>query len=426
MNNGRFNSRHGRLVAAALKTSWRRDPDPCHLTPEELDEIAPILLKSGAAALAWWRLSRTESGQSREDFFQAYKQQTLENAVHEEDVVRVFKILNDARCDALLVKGWAIGRLYPDPALRHYGDLDLCVRTVDVEKARTVLEETAKEIWIDSHHGSAALDGEPELELFERSCLVRIDDVEVRVPSPEDHLRILCLHLLRHGAWRALWLCDVALALESLPANFNWKIFFGNNPRRADWLACVLGLAHQLLGAEIADTPIVARANNLPAWLTRAVLRRWGRWFNSDYRDQALASFSSHKSNLPRLLEDIYFRCDPIRATVETNAEFSNSSRLPYQLLTLLRGTSEVVSRVVARGADSIQPSGARASRPQLSAQREQTSPQPQSFDIRFKLTIGSAGVPPATERAARTDLAEATLALNQVQADCGDRPARN
>ena len=349
MNNGRFNSRHGLLVAAALRSSWRCDPDPCDLRSEELDEIAPILLKSGAAALTWWRLSRTGSSESREDFFQAYKQQTLETAVHEEDVARVFRVLNQAQCDALVVKGWAIGRLYPDPGLRHYGDLDLCLRTSDVERARAVLEEPAREVWIDLHQGSAALDHEPESELFERSCLVRIDGVAVRVPSPEDHLRILCQHLLRHGAWRALWLCDVALALESRPANFNWEIFFGRNLKRADWLACVLGLAHQLLGAEIADTPIVARANNLPGWLTRAVLRRWGRWFNSDYRDEALPSFSSHKSNLPRLLEDIYFRCDPIRATVETNAAFSNSSRLPYQLLTLLRGTSQVMSRVVSK-----------------------------------------------------------------------------
>ena len=45
---------------------------------------------------------------------------------------------------------------------------------------------------------------------------------------------------------------------------------------------------------------------------------------------------------------------------------------------------------------------GARASRPQLSAQREQ-NPQPFPANQNATLTTGSAGVPPATERAART-----------------------
>lgn len=345
-----FTSRHGWLVARALNGSWRMNPGLCDLNQAQIDEIAPILLRSGAAPLVWRRLDRTGL-EPREDFFQAYKQQTLQAAVHEDDVARVFRSLQEAQLDAMVVKGWAIARMYPDQGLRHYGDLDLCVRTNQFTQAKTLLErEVTKEIWIDLHQGTAALDYAPETEIFERSVVVSVDAVSVRIPSPEDHLRILCFHLLRHGAWRPLWLCDVALALESRPTNFNWAIFLGDDAKRADWLACVLGLAHQLLGAAIADTPVAARANQLPEWLTRAVLRRWGRWFNSDYRDEALPSFAAHKSNLPRLLEDIYFRCDPIRATVETNAKFSNSSRLPYQLLALLRGTSQVVSRVISKG----------------------------------------------------------------------------
>ena len=48
----------------------------------------------------------------------------------------------------------------------------------------------------------------------------KLDDLEVRVLSAEDNLRFLCLHLLRHGAVRALWLCDIAMALETRPARF--------------------------------------------------------------------------------------------------------------------------------------------------------------------------------------------------------------
>jgi len=352
MNPRRFTSSHGMLVARALEGCWRENPDPCDLSKAELEEIAPILLKSGAGGLIWWRLSKTGWPEPPEDFFQAYKKLTLEAAVHEDDVAEVFRLLHEAQLDAMVVKGWAIARLYPEPGLRHYGDLDLCIRTRDFANATALLKgDIAKEIWIDPHRGSAALDYATEAELFDRSILVLVGDVSIRIPSPEDHLRILCLHLLRHGAWRPLWLCDVALALESREANFDWQIFLGNDSKRADWLACVLGLAHQLLGARVSDTPIAARAGRLPAWLPRAVLRRWGRWFNSDYRDKAWSSLSAHKSEPVRLLEDIYFRCDPIRATVEMEGAFSNMPRLPYQFAALLRRTPEIMVRIIKSAA---------------------------------------------------------------------------
>ena len=343
-----FTTRHGMLVANALEGSWRQDPSPCELSKGELDEIAPILLKSGAAGLVWWRLGHAAQSQTQEEFFQAYKRQTLQSAVHEDDVTQVFRLLHEAKLDALLVKGWAIARLYPDSGLRHYGDLDLCVRAKDYSRAAELLKgEVAKEVWIDLHKGAAALDCVTEEELFERSVLVRSGEVSVRVPSSEDHLRILCLHLLRHGAWRPLWLCDVALALESREANFGWEVFFGKDKRQSDWLACVLGLAHHVLGARLEGTPVIERANTLPGWLPRSVLRRWGRWFNADYRDRARYSLWSHRWKPMRLLEDIYFRCDPLRATVEMGGPFNNRPRLPYQLAALLRRTPEVTARML-------------------------------------------------------------------------------
>src|SRR5713226_6695336 len=87
-------------------------------------------------------------------------------------------------------------------------------------------------------------------ELFERSRLVSLGEEKVRVLCDEDHLRILCLHLLRSGAWRPLWLCDVAVALESRASDFDWDLCLGSDPKIADWVACTIGVAHQLLGAD--------------------------------------------------------------------------------------------------------------------------------------------------------------------------------
>jgi hypothetical protein len=50
---------------------------------------------------------------------------------------------------------------------------------------------------------------------------VELNGAKIRILGAEDHLRLLCLHLLKHGAWRPLWLCDVAAALESRPSSFD-------------------------------------------------------------------------------------------------------------------------------------------------------------------------------------------------------------
>jgi putative nucleotidyltransferase-like protein len=344
-----FTTRHGELIAAALAGAWRRDTAPCALTAAELCEITPLLLKSGAAALVWWRLSRAADGDAyallRDELQRAYKLQTLEAAVHEHHVREVFRLLAAARIEALLVKGWAAARAYPEPGLRHYGDIDLCVRAADYERAAAVLSR-APHIWIDLHEGTAVLDGAGDQGLFARSVLVEAGDVHVRVPSAEDHLRVLCLHLLRHGAWKPLWLCDVALMLEGRAADFDWQLFFGRDGKRAGWLACVLALAHRLLGARLEGTPVVVGGAELPRWLVRAVLRRWGRWFNADYRDRALPSLWKHRRDPRKLLDDLYFRFDPVRATVEARGSFNTLPRFPYQLTALLRRAPELPRRL--------------------------------------------------------------------------------
>src|SRR5205823_777916 len=94
------------------------------------------------------------------------------------------------------------------------------------------------------------------------------------------------------------------------------------------------GLAHQLLGAEIRDTPLVERARCLPRWLVPTVLRQWeaGSKLN---RRRSLAFTLRHPS---QLLEQA--RChwrSPIEATVELHAPFNELPRLPFQWLALLR-----------------------------------------------------------------------------------------
>ena len=41
--------------------------------------------------------------------------------------MRVFRLLREKGIEAILAKGWAVARLYPDRVLRPYGDIDICV-----------------------------------------------------------------------------------------------------------------------------------------------------------------------------------------------------------------------------------------------------------------------------------------------------------
>jgi hypothetical protein len=58
----------------------------------------------------------------------AYRLFALQAVLHEQRLTRAFALLRAAGVEAILGKGWAVARLYPDLGLRPYGDIDLYVR----------------------------------------------------------------------------------------------------------------------------------------------------------------------------------------------------------------------------------------------------------------------------------------------------------
>jgi hypothetical protein len=204
---------------------------------------------------------------------------------------------------------------------------------------------------VDLHDGMAKLDTKSWGELFSRSRLVTLNETQVRVLSPEDHFRILCRHLLRHGAWRALWLCDIAVALEAQADEFNWGSCLTDEPRVATMLCCVIGLARQLLRAKPRELPEGVAAHSVPPWLLAAVIRQWDRSQNPNTKGVAVPTLLSKLKSPKRLCSDVYSRWDqPILATVEFNGDFGPSPRLPYQLAYLLSRFREIPGQFVRRG----------------------------------------------------------------------------
>ena len=331
----------GSLVAEILSGSWRSSKVPTlRMTEPELDAVTPLLYDSGTAALGWHRLKTTElrNSASAELLHQAYRLQSLQSEIHEQQIEKVFQLFREAKVDAVLGKGWATAGLYSNRAFRPYGDIDICVRPQQHKQAEEVLRDPqANNCWVDLHEKFSEIDDRAVDEIFGRSQIVGLGAEEIRILGLEDQLALSCIHLLKHGAWRPLWLCDVGVAIESLPDNFDWDICLGRNTTRAHWIICAIGLARHLLRVDTAGLP--ARFNaEPPSWLVANVLKQWAKPFAIFQPPMShpipMTELLRHPSGL---LEGLRQRWpNPILATISVNGEFNNFPRLPYQVANCL------------------------------------------------------------------------------------------
>ncbi len=159
----------GRAVAGVLAGAWRSAPPQLEMPPEEVATITPLFLASGAGALAWKRL-RHFSDQlliiALKQLQETYLGYAIHAAEHEHQVAEVFRVLRSAGVEPILLKGWAIGRLYPEAGLRPTGDIDLCVAPTQHAKAQAVLNSPEyRRFWVDLEHD--------EISKFGARCLVR-------------------------------------------------------------------------------------------------------------------------------------------------------------------------------------------------------------------------------------------------------------
>lgn len=328
---------NGALVAAALSGSWRKTPPAFQLNASQLEQVTPLLLGSGASALGWWRVrqSALSSTPPALELQQAYRLLTIEDALHERKIKKVVGLLRARGIEPLLVKGWAIARIYPERALRPYGDIDLCVRPQEFRAAEDVLtSDEAKDCWVDLHDSFSELSDRSLDDLYARSQLVQLDEIKIRVPGPEDHLALLAIHWLKHGAWRPLGLCDIGAAVESKPENFDWEICLGTNPRRAKWVTSAIGLAAQLLDASIDEELAGLEVEKLPRWLAPAVLKEWETPYAAQQAPMKHPKpMSSYLRNPQGLWGGLRARWpNPIKATIDMEWPLNELPRWPFQI----------------------------------------------------------------------------------------------
>ena len=350
-------SSQGNLVASALKGAWRVEPPAASLSAGELNLVAPLLDASGAGALAWWKLRRSplRDAESARGFRESYRLQTLRAAVREGELESLFALLDVEGVDALLVKGWGAARAYPEQGLRPTGDIDLYVRSSQYAAAREVLKSPeGRRFWVDLHEGFGELGRDGVDELYARSRLFPLGGSRVRVLGEEDHLRLLCFHLLRHGAWRPLWLCDVAAAVESHGEGFDWGLLLGGGHRRANWVMSALGLAQSLLGANVEGTPAARARRSLPRWLVPVVLERWARPYATEQAPYTQrAPMRAYLRRPHGVWHDLRRRWPgPVEATVAAGGRFDALPRWPFQLINCFTRTAHFLAGTGKAAAD--------------------------------------------------------------------------
>src|SRR5260370_14966608 len=325
----------GELISTILRGAWRASPNSdLSFSVEEFDEVAPLLHDSGAAALGWWRIRGTElcDSPSGEVMHEACRLQVLFAKTHESKIQKIFRLLRMAGVEPILIKGWAIGRLYPEFGLRPSGDIDLFVRRDEYPAALEVItSEEARDCWVDLHGRIFELaDRDPE-GLFLRSELLPCGDQEVRVLSAEDHFALLAVHLLKHGAWRPLWLSNLGVLLESMPENFDGKLCLGGNKRHSNWILSAIGLASKLVDAQIQSEEIAALSRQIPDWLAPAVLKQWEKPFREFH--ESLPLMAGYLRRPFVFVREIPNRWpNPIVATINVRGKFNKYPRVGYQL----------------------------------------------------------------------------------------------
>ena len=190
----------------------------------------------------------------------------LQKKALERNASRAFALFREKGIEPVMIKGLAAGQYYPPTEPRVSVDLDLAVSESDFATADKLARSAAADgLAIDLHRELRHLDTVSWEDLVANSVLMPLDGAEIRIPRPEDHLRIVCLHWLTDGGRVKERLYDVYYAVSKRQPTFDLDRFFGVvSPTRQRWLECTLGLTAKYIGLDLTDTPAAGAEKRLP------------------------------------------------------------------------------------------------------------------------------------------------------------------
>ncbi len=239
-------------LAAAVAPSFAKEQlaQLCE-DPAQLAVCAELALGHGLGSLLRRRLEDASvelPAEVTEPLDRAERSRVAQNLLLRDQLGSAMAALGGAGVDALVYKGPTLAQLaYGGSWSREYGDIDLLVREQQVREAFSALESAGFEPEFEPGEGQwrrvlrmtkelplrgrgdsvlelhwsfvprwfpGRLDLEPT---FRTAVSLDIDGLEVRTPSVEETVLILCVHGMTHR-WDSLrWLVDLAWLLDRSP-----------------------------------------------------------------------------------------------------------------------------------------------------------------------------------------------------------------
>jgi hypothetical protein len=284
----------GSTLAALLAGSWRSNTDTLASPREDLDEALGLAARCGCAALVW----HPRQGDSPDLtaarialLRQSRQHLALEDMRRQYALDRLGNAFVSAGLRVLVFKGPAVASAYHERFSRPYGDFDLIAHPDDRAATGALIAALSDTHASNPALGQYQLDGElgfsvdfhgeldpqrypalPVARVFARAIAGPVPGL--LQPCAEDHLRMVTLHLLRHGGTRPIWLCDIAALIEAAPATMDWNACLGEPGPIREWMLACFGAAQHLLDCRLPDAAALHGAT-APCWFNHTLTREW-------------------------------------------------------------------------------------------------------------------------------------------------------
>jgi hypothetical protein len=253
----------------------------------------------------------------------------LQSRLREQRTAELFVTFRNAGIEPILIKGISIERFYPKNTPRPAVDIDIAVSPEDYFKAKRLHEDGSLGSFnVDIHSGLRHLDTREWPIIFERTHLIDIEGVEIRVLCPEDLLRVICIHWLTDGGERKDRLMDVYHIISQQLPDFNWSYCLDSNgPIRRRWVTAVIGLTIQEYPLDIKALPFYKELDDLPFWFVKTARDRW----SDDVKFEPIENTFFKQGQFVKQLKR-RFPPNAIMATAALGAPIDETTRFPIQV----------------------------------------------------------------------------------------------
>lgn len=328
------------------------------------DYLIQLADRHGLQPLLYWHLQRTVSAAVPQAALQnlrtAFQRVSALNVFLKHELKRLLSLFAADNVKAIPYKGPALAlQLYGNVALRQFSDLDILVHPRDVLRARDILlaedyeplppltdgqqavllrtqcnlpfTRERKRMIVELHWTVSAPRFARPFEtddFWSRLVPAQLEEVEIKLPAPEDLLLALCIHGSKHLWERLAWISDIAGLVATNPS-LNWQQLTRQARQSGNERMLFLGLR---LAAELLDAKLTAEmefeiaSDAVVAALASEIV---ANLFKSELQPSGMGGYFRFQMKARRRFRDKF---NYLRFTITPNEEDLVQVRLPAAL----------------------------------------------------------------------------------------------